>query len=57
VDALIQGTGLAWTFRTLGLITLTTGIPAALFIKERAPIPKSAFVEWYLVLSAPSAHL
>ncbi|KAL4763462.1 major facilitator superfamily domain-containing protein [Aspergillus foveolatus] len=48
VDALIQGTGLAWTFRTLGLITLATGIPAALFIKERAPIPKSAFVEWNL---------
>ncbi|KAL4821614.1 major facilitator superfamily domain-containing protein [Aspergillus spinulosporus] len=48
VDALIQGTGLAWTFRTLGMITLATGIPAALFIKERAPIPKSAFVEWNL---------
>ncbi|KAL4748839.1 hypothetical protein BDW72DRAFT_205260 [Aspergillus terricola var. indicus] len=48
VDALIQGTGLAWTFRTLGLLTLATGIPAALFIKERAPIPKSAFVEWNL---------
>ncbi|KAL4734775.1 major facilitator superfamily domain-containing protein [Aspergillus similis] len=48
VDALIQSTGLAWTFRTLGLITLATGIPAALFIKERTPIPKSAFVEWNL---------
>ncbi|KAL6237140.1 major facilitator superfamily domain-containing protein [Aspergillus navahoensis] len=48
VDALVQGTGLAWTFRTLGLITLATGVPAALFIKERAPIPKSAFVEWNL---------
>ncbi|KAL4999331.1 major facilitator superfamily domain-containing protein [Aspergillus recurvatus] len=48
VDALVQGTGLAWTFRTLGLITLATGVPAALLIKERAPIPKSAFVEWNL---------
>ncbi|KAL4971881.1 major facilitator superfamily domain-containing protein [Aspergillus desertorum] len=48
VDALVQRTGLAWTFRTLGLITLATGIPAALFIKERAPLPRSAFVEWNL---------
>ncbi|KAL3456487.1 major facilitator superfamily domain-containing protein [Aspergillus heterothallicus] len=48
VDALIQNTGTAWTFRALGLMTLGTGIPAALFIKERAPIPKAAMVEWHL---------
>ncbi|KAL2802228.1 major facilitator superfamily domain-containing protein [Aspergillus granulosus] len=48
VNALIQRTGLAWTFRTLGLITLATGIPAAFFIKERAPIPKAAMIEWHL---------
>ncbi|KAL4916052.1 MFS general substrate transporter [Aspergillus aurantiobrunneus] len=47
-DALVQGTGIAWTFRTIGLITLATGIPAALFVKERTPIPQSAFVEWHL---------
>ncbi|KAL5336312.1 major facilitator superfamily domain-containing protein [Aspergillus crustosus] len=51
-DALVQHTGIAWTFRTLGLITLATGIPAALFIKERIPIQKSAFVEWPLFRDA-----
>ncbi|KAL4866108.1 hypothetical protein BDV12DRAFT_187718 [Aspergillus spectabilis] len=51
-DALVQRTGIAWTFRTLGLITLATGIPAGLFIKERTPIPKSAFVEWPLFRDA-----
>ncbi|RDW70694.1 uncharacterized protein DSM5745_08205 [Aspergillus mulundensis] len=48
IDALIQSTGLAWTFRTIGLITLATGIPAALLIKERVSIPRSAYVEWHL---------
>ncbi|KAJ0422201.1 major facilitator superfamily domain-containing protein [Aspergillus carlsbadensis] len=48
VDALVQNTGIAWTFRTLGLVTLATGIPAALFIKERTPIPKGAIIEWHL---------
>ncbi|KAL3496519.1 major facilitator superfamily domain-containing protein [Aspergillus germanicus] len=47
-DALVQNTGLAWTFRTLGLMTLATGIPAALFIKERTPIPRAAIIEWHL---------
>ncbi|KAL4929179.1 monocarboxylate transporter [Aspergillus undulatus] len=47
VDTLIQNTGIAWTFRTLGLMTLATGIPAAFFIRERTPIPKSAAIEWY----------
>ncbi|KAL4952166.1 major facilitator superfamily domain-containing protein [Aspergillus filifer] len=48
VDALIQNTGTAWTFWALGLMTLATGIPAAFFIKERVPIPKSAAIEWHL---------
>ncbi|KAL4959347.1 major facilitator superfamily domain-containing protein [Aspergillus stella-maris] len=48
VDALIQNTGIAWTFRALGLMTLATGMPAAFFIKERVPIPKSAAIEWHL---------
>ncbi|OJJ62314.1 hypothetical protein ASPSYDRAFT_144641 [Aspergillus sydowii CBS 593.65] len=52
VDALIQNTGIAWTFRTLGLITLATGIPAALFIKERVPIRKTAAIEWRLFRDA-----
>ncbi|KAL2830368.1 major facilitator superfamily domain-containing protein [Aspergillus pseudoustus] len=52
VDALLQNTGIAWTFRILGLMTLATGIPAALFITERAPIPKAAMIEWHLFRDA-----
>ncbi|KAL4884457.1 MFS general substrate transporter [Aspergillus karnatakaensis] len=51
-DALVQRTDIAWTFRALGLMTLATGIPAAFFIRERTPIPKSAFVEWPLFRDA-----
>ncbi|KAL3476754.1 major facilitator superfamily domain-containing protein [Aspergillus californicus] len=51
-DALIQSAGTAWTFRIIGLITLATGIPAAYFIKERAPIPKAAIIEWHLFRDA-----
>ena len=36
----------AWTFRFLGLAMLTTGLPAAWLIKERAPIRTGAFIEW-----------
>ncbi|KAL2868779.1 MFS general substrate transporter [Aspergillus lucknowensis] len=52
IDALIQSTGVAWTFRAIGLLTLATGIPAALLIKERIPIPKAAIVEWQLFRDA-----
>ncbi|KAL9123936.1 MAG: hypothetical protein Q9175_008277, partial [Cornicularia normoerica] len=38
MNAIIQRVGPAWTFRILGLMTLSTGLPAAWLIKERCPI-------------------
>jgi len=47
LDGLIKRLGIAWAFRVIGFITLGTGLPAAWLIKERVPIRKTAFVEWY----------
>ncbi|OJJ49590.1 hypothetical protein ASPZODRAFT_128079 [Penicilliopsis zonata CBS 506.65] len=47
-NGLLQAVGIAWTFRTLGLITLATGLPAAYLIQARAPILPTSFVEWRL---------
>ena len=46
MDALIQKLSTAWAYRILGLLTLATGIPAALVMKERAPSHTPGFVEW-----------
>lgn len=46
LDALLSRVGTAWTFRILGFITMGTGLPAAFLVKQRIPIPPSAFVEW-----------
>ncbi|PWY84805.1 MFS general substrate transporter [Aspergillus heteromorphus CBS 117.55] len=48
LNALLTRVGTAWTFRILGLITMATGLPAAFMVKQRVPIPQSAFVEWRL---------
>ncbi|RAK93337.1 monocarboxylate permease Mch4 [Aspergillus costaricaensis CBS 115574] len=48
LDALLSRVGTAWTFRILGFITMGTGLPAAFLVKQRIPIPPSAFVEWRL---------
>ncbi|KAI0516757.1 major facilitator superfamily domain-containing protein [Xylaria bambusicola] len=48
LDPLIRAAGPAWAFRTLGLSTIATGLPAAWFIKERTPIRNGGFVEWRL---------
>lgn len=37
LQAIIDRFGVAWSFRAMGLISLVTGVPAALLIKERAP--------------------
>ncbi|KAJ4357177.1 uncharacterized protein N0V89_001752 [Didymosphaeria variabile] len=37
VQLLIDKVGVAWTFRTMALASLATGVPAALLIKEREP--------------------
>lgn len=48
LDTLIQHFGAAWTYRILGLVTLSTGLPAAWLIKERTPIRTAGFIEWRL---------
>jgi nitrate/nitrite transporter NarK len=47
LDPLIRATGLAWSFRIIGLATLATGLPAAWFLKERVHVRKGGLVEWY----------
>ncbi|RAL14111.1 monocarboxylate transporter [Aspergillus homomorphus CBS 101889] len=48
INALLTSVGTAWTFRIIGFMTLTTGLPAAYLVKQRIPIPRAAFVEWRL---------
>ena len=48
LDTLIQRFGPAWTYRILGLATLSTGLPASWLIKERTPIRTAGFIEWRL---------
>lgn len=48
LDALLQRVGIAWTFRILGFMIMTTGLPAAYLIKGRAPIQRTKIVEWRL---------
>lgn len=46
-DALLAKFGLAWTFRTMGLLCLATGIPSALLLKER--VKRTApLIDWTL---------
>ncbi|KAI0817266.1 major facilitator superfamily domain-containing protein [Xylaria sp. FL0064] len=48
LDPLIRSAGPAWAFRTLGLGTIATGLPAAWFLKERTTVRRGGFVEWRL---------
>ncbi|PVH82230.1 monocarboxylate transporter [Cadophora sp. DSE1049] len=48
MDGLIHKLGVEWTFRIIGILILTTGLPAAWMIKERAPVKTTNFVEWSL---------
>lgn len=49
ISSLIVRVGIPWTFRILGLITLTMTMPAAMLLKERAR-RAPATVEWRLFL-------
>lgn len=46
MSAIVTNLGISWAFWLLGILVLVTGLPAAYFIKERAPIRNSTFVEW-----------
>ncbi|KAF4471131.1 monocarboxylate transporter [Fusarium albosuccineum] len=39
VSYLADGVGVAWTFRILGIVSLATGVPTALLIKDRGAPP------------------
>ena len=45
LEALIQRVGIPWMFRILGLVTLSTGLPAAWLIKERSPPRNAPFID------------
>ena len=53
VNAMISNVGIPWTFRILGLSSLATGLPAAWFIRERAPIGRLPFVDLALFRNLP----
>ncbi|KAM3548320.1 hypothetical protein MY1884_009230 [Beauveria asiatica] len=44
----IQRLGAAWAYRVMGLATLATGLPAAVFIKERSAVAVVGTIEWRL---------
>ena len=46
-ERLIEKLGVAWTYRLIGFLALGTGISAAWFIRERAPVSPKKAVEWY----------
>lgn len=48
MEGLLQRLGTAWTFRVLGAITLTTGLPAAYFVRDRVKPSRRAFIDWAL---------
>ena len=36
-----------------GILTLTTGLPAAFFLKDRVPLRDTPFVDWSMFRSVP----
>lgn len=53
VQALIDKVGIPWTFRILGFVSLASGIPAALLVRERMPSNNAPFVDLSLFKSMP----
>ena len=56
-QALIEKVGIPWTFRILGFMSLASGIPAAMLIKERPPSSRAPFVDLSLFRSLPFCGL
>lgn len=50
---LIAKVGVPWTFRTIGLLMLVTGIPCALLTKERTRGGSGPFVDWGMLRNVP----
>lgn len=53
VQALIDKVGIPWTFRIFGLVSLATGVPAALLVRERVPPNSAPFIDLSLFKSLP----
>lgn len=53
VQALIDKVGIPWTFRIFGLVSLATGVPAALLVRDRVPPNSAPFVDLSLFKSLP----
>ncbi|KAI9835816.1 MAG: hypothetical protein M1837_003588 [Sclerophora amabilis] len=53
VQALIHNAGIPWTFRILGFVSLISGVPAALLVRERMPSNNAPFVDLSLFYSMP----
>ena len=53
LDAMIKRVGIPWTFRIMGILTFSTGMPAAWFLKERTPIKHAPFVDMGMFKDLP----
>jgi len=53
VQALIDSIGIPWTLRILGLISLASGVPAALLVRERVPPSSAPFADLSVFKSMP----
>ncbi|KAF2471791.1 MFS transporter, MCP family, solute carrier family 16, member 10 [Lindgomyces ingoldianus] len=53
LDALARRVGIEWTFRIQGLLTFSTGIPAAWLLKDRVPLRNAPFVDLEMFRSVP----
>lgn len=53
LNALIERIGVAWMFRILGIMTMATGIPAALVIKQRVPLHNVPVLDFTLFKQLP----
>lgn len=53
IQALIDKVGIPWTLRIFGFVSLVTGIPAALLVRERVPSNTNSFVDLSLFKSMP----
>jgi MFS transporter, MCT family, solute carrier family 16 (monocarboxylic acid transporters), member 3 len=57
IQALIDKVGIPWTFRILGVLSLASGIPAALLVRERTPPHRAPFADLSLFKSIPFCGL
>ncbi|KAF2179261.1 MFS transporter, MCP family, solute carrier family 16, member 10 [Zopfia rhizophila CBS 207.26] len=53
LEALVRRVGIEWTFRIQGLMTVSTGIPAAWLLKDRVPLRNTPFIDLSMFRSLP----